>query len=425
MQGLRKPRWKILHDEPEGKWILVGRRDWLERVFGQETLKTEEVLVVDGPDSLKPLIDRLAAEKEIFADTESSGPRPGDGLDPVSRTSEIVLLQLGVPGLCWLIEPALIQEFRPVLERGPYKIFQNAKHDLAFIMAKYGFLVWPVACTMLADQILQSTGVNLKFLSRRYPPHRVLNKQAVEMFVNWNGSISADMIRYAAMDVLVLPDIWQAQKKLLARYELQGIALLEFQNLPVAVEMTLHGVWLDRDRHAEMVRFHQKRLLDIEAEIGELYRKHRTVEPERNLFGEVERSWNLRSSEDKKQMLADCGIQANSSSAEELEMIGHPLALALVRFMAAAKIVDTYGERLAERVHPDTGRIHPKFDQLGAGDRAEENGKARSETISTGRWSSDFQQLPRPEYFYEPLEEEEAARVLELLSGGTKSGQAG
>jgi hypothetical protein len=61
--------------------------------------------------------------------------------------------------------------------------------------------------------------------------------------------------------------------------------------------------------------------------------------------------------------------------------------------------------------------LHPHFDQLGAGEGAQRNGKDKKETIATGRFSSDFQQLPRPEKNLEAITGQHLERVRAAFAG--------
>ena len=401
-------QWKYLSERIPVQWTLVGTPSWLNKT-AQSVPDSFKYQVVQRKHLL-PILEQLAAKEYVAIDTESSGPKENDGLNAFSATSYLVTFQIGDEERVFILEPRLLPLFKPLLQsRKPLKILQNAKHDMAFLEAKYNIRLQNVYCTMLAEQVLQDPNVSLKHLAAKYPPYFLLGKDVRKEFVEWNGTFSRQQLDYAAADVYVLPFIWRGQKSRLKRFDLEQIAQLEFDNLPVAVEMHLTGVWLDPERHSDLIEFHEKRRREIEEKVVSQYmaRLVESGQARMDLFGNIlEDLLNLNSQKDKMKILRAFGVEVQDTEAETLLSTGHPVAALMVEYMGEVKIVETYGHGLRERVCPDTGRIHPKFDQLGSGEHIAQQAN-RNETIATGRWSSDFQQLPRPERVFCRVEGEE------------------
>ena len=74
-------------------YTVVGRRGWIANQI-DPLFPRERIRVVERPSELRPLIEELLAKPVLTVDTESSGPLPEDGLDPVSPSSYIVLFQI-------------------------------------------------------------------------------------------------------------------------------------------------------------------------------------------------------------------------------------------------------------------------------------------------------------------------------------------
>jgi hypothetical protein len=95
------------------------------------------------------------------------------------------------------------------------------------------------------------------------------------------------------------------------------------------------------------------------------------------------------------QALHRIGIMVKSVSKGELEDYDQPICELLLKYEKQKKIISTYGESLLSKIHPDTGKFQPHFDQLGAGEDADADGRDKTATIATGRYSSDAQQMPK------------------------------
>jgi hypothetical protein len=98
-----------------------------------------------------------------------------------------------------------------------------------------------------------------------------------------------------------------------------------------------------------------------------------------------------------------------------LNATGHNLTKLMADYSVARKRTSTYGQPLLKRIHPDDGLLHPNFSQLGIGDSFTNTN--RTQTIATGRYSSDFHCLPRPQQIYELVTDPEELDLVEATFG--------
>jgi DNA polymerase-1 len=379
----------------------------------------DRIIPVASESTLNYVRDELRKMGKVLgADTESSGLREGDGLDPVSPTSRIILFQIGGRTKVFLVQPELIPAFKAILESDQQvKLFQNGVHDFRFLVAKYGIHVVRMYCTMLSEQVLTAGrvgfGVGLQELVRRYPPHRIISKDVRKEFFEWHPPFSMAQLDYGARDVALLFDVAYSQQLLLKQHTLISTAQLEFDCIPATAEMGLSGVFLDRRYHDQMLAYHSREQQRLERETmaiwnDELRRRGKLQE---GLLGEEIRTFNLASNPDKRAALAEIGIDVGDAEYDTLIRLTHPIGKLMAGWSGFTKIVSTYGESMTARIHWHTGRIHSRFDQMGAGESAKAKGKDKAETIATGRYSSDIQQLPKYEVVTVDVDPERELRL--------------
>ena len=385
------------------KYLVVGTPEWLAAAIPPEIPDSSRIPVRSSSD-LQKTKKYLAAAKNLGVDTESSGLRDNDGLDPVSPSSEVVLGQIGTRQGTYVIEPKLLPEFADLLQsEASRKILQNAVHDFRFLLAKYNITLVNMYCTMLAEQVLTAgrdgVGVGLANLVRKYPSNRLISKAVRSEFIHFSGRFTEAMIRYAARDVALLFPIFDAQQLLLKEKGLEATAKCEFDIIPATAEMGLVGVYAEERLLWQTVAYNRRKQREAEQTIFAIYNSElkKLGLVQSDLLGERFVTFNLKSPAEKRAALKRIGILVDNAEADTLLRLDHPIGKPLADWSGYTKVLDNYGEPLLARRHWHTGRIHPNFDQLGAGENAQRNGKDKKETIATGRFSSNFQQLPRPE----------------------------
>ena len=402
---------------------VIGTKRWIEECVPSD-FPPNQLWVAGSPRDLRPSIDYLRQHDNLSVDSESSGPLENDGLDPVSPSSKIVLFQIGTPRMMYVIEPKLIVHYREILEgERQLKILQHAVHDFRFFLAKYGIHVVHMYCTMLAEQVLtagkEGVGVGLADLVRKYDPHYLISKNTRDDFIHFKGRFTKEMLFYAARDVFLLFKVFDAQKVLLQKQELGKTAIREFRIIAATAEMGLTGVWLDRSSIQQTIDYYTRQQTAALAKIFQIYNGELKTQGlvKVDLLGEQFETWNLKSHQETGERLRRIGLDVEKTDYDTMIRLPHPIGRPLADYSGYTKVLDNYGESMLARIHWHTRRLHPHFDQLGAGEGARRNGKDKKETIATGRFSSDFQQLPRPEKNLEVVTGEHLKRVRAAFAG--------
>jgi len=408
----------VLEQNIEFPHRVVGYPEWLEKAIPSAYRQTS-LSIYPGQEAehLAPVLNSLWLKNNMGLDLETSGVKQNDGLDPISATSRVILGQFGTKDLVWVVQPELIPYFKEVLESAKLlHVNQNITFDFEWLLAKYGIHVVRLYCTMLAEQLLQAGmdgyGVSLLDLARKYPPCNLISKQVRTEFSNHSGIFTEEQIYYAARDIYLLFPIFEHQNKALRKHKLINIAQIEFNAIPVTAEMELTGVNLDRDVMLLIIDYWTRRQAFLEQEIKQVF----TSELQKlgkqkfsnedfagvfDVIGAIDfESFDLDSNEQKMTALKRIGLNPENTQRKTLKEIDHKLTKLMVEYSVVRKRTSTYGQAMLDKVHPDDNRFHPSWKQMGMGD-FEGGHQDRTATIATGRYSGNFQQLPRPEEIYE------------------------
>lgn len=313
------------------------------------------------------------AIKKVFVDIETTG------LDPFR--DELVLIQLMAGNRVFLIDVGAIRadrqksSFHDVLRKiledeNILKVFHNGLFDLKFLK----YRLFKNTCvqfknlfdTMLAEQLL-TAGVSkhgehsLDSLCRKYL-HIELDKKLQTSFKT--GQVfTEEQVRYAVDDVKHLEAIFQIQSDAIVKAGLASTALLEFAIIPAVVDIELAGVHVDTAR-LETVR---TRLLreqkKLEQRLNDIVRSSAITGKQGDLLDST--AMNFRSPVQVKKILDMFGFEVPGTGIEIIEKIDHPFAKALAEYRKVSKLISAFVDKLPKHVHDLTGRIHPKFYQLG------------------------------------------------------------
>ena len=258
----------------------------LEVEAAQQALARPDFDFVQGPAEVRKLraaLQRIKKAPVLGVDTETTG------LDP--HLNQVRLIQLGTKDFALIVDldgwrtegerrvpwevPGL-RELKELLQGNGNKVLQNAAFDLNFLWCEGIVLGGPLFDTMIAAKIMNNgqgwkndlgaiVHRNLKF---------ELPKELQK--ANWSGEISAEMLEYAARDVMCLP--WLAPR---LRDALRGskppvqpwsnwtawdVFSLEMQVLRPVARMQFHGFRFDSAGGREL---HQALLAEEERLRGE------------------------------------------------------------------------------------------------------------------------------------------------------------
>lgn len=318
--------------------------------------------LINGDKELEQAIEEITANHSVVAvDTE------GD-FDVWSGTT--VLIQIGVPGISYLIDIRSIKEisalFRLLESTDILKILQNAKYDYQALKKRFGIELTNVFDTMIAEQLILAgkssrEDFSLDSISRNYL-EQPLSKSVRSRFERSPVFFTQEMLEYAATDVAVLLEIYPKQLEELNKWGLEKIAQLEFDLVPVVAELELNGVLIDLDKWKELTQWlTEQRTITAR----NIYAMATEKIPQLAMFDDAP-IINLNSPKQVLNLLHLFGLKVQNTKAEALKRINHPLTDNLVDYKLYQKLISTYGEPMLAFIKPQTGRVHAQFWQLGA-----------------------------------------------------------
>lgn len=431
-----------LEEQTHVNFHLVGTPAWLDACIGPGALPDEQVTVVNGAQTLEPIKSWLRKQPIIGVDSETGGDNKRDGLDPVSGSSRMLLFQLGTTEMVYLIEPALVPEFKEILQSKDHIFLtQNGVHDYKFVLAKYGvhFINYYYdkskdACipclydTMLAEQLLTAglfgVQVGLEELAEKYPPHRLISKAVRKEFIDMRGVLEYRHLYYAARDVFLLFDIRSGQMQQIKKHKgMWERVQVEFCAIDGTADAELTGFDVDEVRIGGIIEYYTGKANVIRNKINTLYNEYLEAHHLKKLFllpNTVE-TFDLDSASQKLAALRRMGLELKDVKRETLQKLDTEITNLLGEYSKCTKIISTYGEGMLSKKSKTTGRLHPEFNQLGSGDLERKKG-GKTTTIDTGRWSGDAQQFPRPEHIKVPFTPEAVEEIKDLFGSKYEEG---
>jgi ribonuclease D len=175
------------------------------------------------------------------------------GLDP--RKDSIRLLSLATKVATYIVDCQSVDpvELLPILTEATV-VAHNALFDLWFL-STLGFEPGRVADTMILSQLLYA-GSKVEPLKRGQTSHSLdsvaqrelrLELDKTHQSSDWGGTLTPEMIEYAARDVEVLLPLYEILKAKIEEAGLTHAAEIEHRALPAVVWMSSAGVPVDAD----------------------------------------------------------------------------------------------------------------------------------------------------------------------------------
>ncbi len=331
-----------------------------------------EVETVTTRSQLDALVEAVWAADLVAFDTETTSLEPLD--------AELVGLAFAIEcGKAWYIplchvdqntefdRDEVVESLRPWLEDpARAKLGQNLKYDLNVLERAGIRLAGVVHDTMLASYVFHSTATRhdmgslaVRYLGRQTTSYeQVAGKGRVQL--RFDQIPVADAAEYAGEDAEVTlalhRHLWpkiQADGRLQAVYE-----ELEIPLIPVLARMERIGVALDCERLAVQSR-------EIEGQLSELQaRAHEEAGREFNLGSPMQLQAILF--EELKLPVVRKTPKGQPSTAEDVlqELAAdYELPRTILKHRSLAKLKSTYTDRLPEKVHQRTGRVHTHYHQ--------------------------------------------------------------
>lgn len=323
----------------------------------------------------KEVAKELLQFRVLAVDTETTN------LDPY--TSNILLLQIATPDKCYILNCTKVSPgvWNEVLEHpNTLKIIQNAKFDYKMIRVHTGGSIRPVFCTHIAERLItagRQKRTSLKYMCFKYLGIE-LDKDIRQSFIGTvRTRFSLAEQQYAAVDALILHEIYDRHIDILQRDGLLAAAMLEFRTVIPIAEMEVSGCLIDEIKWRTLLEVAKKNKDEIEEKIqNEL----KPVCDQLSLFGNS--TINIASQKQLLMHLKKLGIELADTSEESLKSVKHKVTDMLLVWRGWEKILTSYGDKFLGKINKKTGRLHADFNQVQA---------------DTGRMSSsnpNLQQIP-------------------------------
>jgi DNA polymerase I len=337
-----------------------------------------QAILVNTPEALEQMVNRLSAAQVISFDTETTSTD--------QMRAELVGISLSVaPGVGYYIpvghlpggEPQLMLETvlealrHPLTAPAIPKIGHNVKYDYV-MLARYGLRVAPLAFdTMIAEWLTNPASHNLGLKNLAWVRQGIKMTNIDELIGKGKKQrtmaevpISA-VSEYAAADAeVVLGLMPELERELEQRHADKLMRDLEMPLVPVLAEMEMQGVALDTAFLKQMSGDLSERLAQIEeqiyAAVGEKFNLNSPPQLSAALFDRLKIPPPDRS--------ARTASGFYSTSAEVLENLQgkHPAIDLVLEYRELSKLKSTYLDALPVQVNPLTGRVHTSFNQTGS-----------------------------------------------------------
>lgn len=322
-------------------------------------------------------------------------------------------------------------------------IAHNASFDVRFAFA-YNVLVKRAHCTMLTEKLLSAgllrpEGFSLKALVNRYKGVPMEKETRSEFIDNPDIKLEDRHFEYALTDTVYLFDIMRDQMRLIDEQGLRATYDLEMSIIPATSVLEYTGIALNEPALRGMiptfdslVRQSERALQDLFIQSGSVNHilvtrdgytavnlNSKPIKRTNKITGEVTYNlgqvyeafgalgvtptdkkgnpsllaknvlkWDMQNARGKaydyRAELSIDDSEENDSFANAItayEGLKHPVLRAYTFYIAATKLRDSYVIGTLNKYNPETKRVYGWFSQLGA--------------RSTGRFSSDMQQIPQ------------------------------
>ncbi|HEV7366374.1 MAG TPA: DNA polymerase I [Gemmatimonadales bacterium] len=344
-----------------------------------------EVIVIDDPDDLPGLVERLRAAPLVGLDVETSVHEPHDaelvGLSLAASPEEVWYLPFGHrPGGGELAAPAPVRNLPPLTDFATASVYalltdpgvpkagHNVKYDWQ-VLRRNGIELSGVAYdSMLASFVLdpgrRSHAIDtlcLEHLGRTLQTYRDLAGKgksevpfaevAVPLAANYCGTDSATVL---ALHQFFAP--------MLAEMELEPLLReIEMPLLEVLVDMEWEGIAIDRALFRKLSDELGGDLRRLEQQITRAAGTDLNFNSPRQLASILFEKHQLPVLKKTK-----TGPSTDADVLEQLAAMGHELPRLILEYRELQKLKSTYVDTLPERINRTTGRIHTSFNQAGA-----------------------------------------------------------
>jgi DNA polymerase-1 len=182
---------------------------------------------------------------------------------------------------------------------------------------------------------------------------------------DWGGELREAQLAYAARDAEILLRLREAMVDEIYGNNLASIARIEFSCVQAVAQMEYAGVLLDSPRWAQLTA---RTEAERDEALGVLYQYDGKPAMQMDLWGgSAAAGHNFDSNQYVLHLLRANGIEADATSKRNLSAYSkHPLIKALTAYRKAAKSLSGFLYPIPQMISPETGRLHPRYGQIGA-----------------------------------------------------------
>lgn len=346
--------------------------------------------------SIQPVLDFMERSDLFGVDTETTGHW--------NAHNGILLLQIGNAEEQYVLDwqnlsPSDRQRVLRVLENPrKTKIFQNGKFDAKFLMQEGCFIrntfdVMVAECLIEAGRMMPEGYYALNSISMRYTG--IFLDKSVRGVIHKEG-FTDRVIKYAAEDVMVLPEIARKQQEILIKLhmasldhqDIQTVLGIENRAMLALAMIEFYGLKPHLDRWDEITAEIKQSILDIEEELNYIVARSPELSNigsrQMNLFEEsIDTRINWKSSQQKLKLLHQINSDIEDTSERVLSRhkTEHPIIPAMLKYVKQVKLYTGFAKPMKGFINKHTGRIHTSFWQ----------------NLKTGRVSTEkpnMQQIP-------------------------------
>jgi DNA polymerase I-like protein with 3'-5' exonuclease and polymerase domains len=300
--------------------------------------------------------------QHLFLDIET------EGLDPY--LNDVVTIQImNEAGKVFLIQNTDdARKLKPILESSLI-IGHNIKFDSKFMKQHYDITFNHVYDSYIAELVISGglfagrKGASLKDLALKYACIE-LDKTEQTGFIK-GQELTESQIKYAALDVQVLPIIYEAQIKQIEENRLEDTIDIEMSCIPGIVWLELSGIPINLEHLQELEAKAIIKKDQAEKKILAILKEGNTNN-QKTLSGESIFNLNLNSSVQLKEALNRIGIKVDSTSKEALSKVDHQIIDFILEYKEVEKLLNTFIKKQPNYLNSVTNRIHSNFNQFGA-----------------------------------------------------------
>lgn len=327
--------------------------------------------LIDSPAKLAELVIKLAAQRQISVDTETTHvmPRWAEivGYSFAYEPGEAYYVPVRGPEGETVLDPAAtLVVLKPVLENpNIVKIGQNLKYD-AIVLRNVGVELDGLSFDTMVASFLIDAGqrnYNLDDLASRYLNHTTI--KIGELIGKGRDQKRMDEVPVAQVATYAAEDAdipLRLQPLLVPQLQELGLTRLnetvEVPLIGVLADMEFTGVRVEPTRLAELSKRYGERLVELEREIEELAGHPLNIASPKQLAQVLFEELRLPVVKKTK-----TGPSTDADVLEELAEM-HALPKKIIEYRQYSKLKNTYVDALPAMIHPQTGRVHTSFSQV-------------------------------------------------------------